>query len=136
MMNMVEADLKQSPGAFNEYVTVLEENYINNVAQLRRMNNKQWVQTKIPIGIVIEILDKIEKPTIMAKPIVPGSIASIQKMKREEYANETMPTQMVLMKPCASDVQFLRLESSDRRITEVLLTAQSDVGIDPDSEDE
>ena len=33
------------------------------------MKNCQWVQTKIPIGIVVEILDRLEKITV-AQPFI------------------------------------------------------------------
>jgi hypothetical protein len=39
-MNMVEGVMKQPDGSFNQYVSVLEENFVTTVPQMRRMNNK------------------------------------------------------------------------------------------------
>ena len=60
-MALIEADMKVNKGEFDNYVQVCETHYLHTVAQLRRVREFQWVQLDIPIGIVNEMIDKLEK---------------------------------------------------------------------------
>lgn len=44
---------------------------------------------------MIELLDKIENQTVIARPIAPASMASIRISKTSGYDMQTLPTQMV-----------------------------------------
>jgi hypothetical protein len=40
LMNGVEMTMNQPYGEFNSYVSILEENFVTTVPQMRRMSNK------------------------------------------------------------------------------------------------
>merc|ERR1712216_402241 len=69
-MALIEADMKVNKGEFDKYVEDCEKHYLHTVAQLRRVREFQWVQLDIPIGIVNEMIDKLEK--------MPGGPMAIQ----------------------------------------------------------
>jgi hypothetical protein len=84
-------------------------------------------------------LDKIENQTIVARPIAPGTMASVASHKSMGYDMQTMPTQMVEFGH-NSDAIYVNMSrcSSNKKISMIHehLESEGDADIDPDSDED